>query len=1525
MVDKPSYGRFLSSARFFGTLALVRPTPVSMEGLFQSMATSKTVCAAICAGIALFAIESLQAAPRQVFQNHVPRAVAESRGLGPVSQMARLELTIGLPLRNRDELDRILDELSDPQSPNYRRYLSASEFAERFGPAQEDYDKLIVFLQANGFAISGTHPNRMILNVSGSVSAIERTFHLGMRAWMHKTRGQFFAPDRDPSLDFEVSVLDITGLDNFVLPTPMDVKATPLNSATPFVSGSGPAGLFIGKDFRAAYAPGVTRTGAGQTIGLIEFDGFYAADVQANFQHAGLSPSPVQTVLLDGFNGSAGGSNIEVILDIMMAAYMAPGATIVVYEGYNWNNILNRMATDNIAKQLSCSWGFSPINATTEQIFKQMIAQGQSFLQASGDSGAYSGWIMPPSDNPNVTVVGGTALSTAGPGGQWLSESTWGGSGGGVSTTYVIPNYQQGMNFASLGGSNTMRNIPDVALTAAIQMYLIYNNGQQVSVGGTSAAAPLWGGFIALANEQAAASGKPPVGFLNPAIYALGKGANYARDLHDITIGSNGFGAIPGFDLATGWGTPFGQPLIDDLTSIAGAPTFVLSAPPIAVTIGSSATATIQITAQNGFSGSVNLSLSGLPSGVTGTFGAISPSGASALTLIASSGAASGTYTLPIQGVSGAITSSVGLSLQVTKAPVYTLTTSAAALTVAPGSTGTATITVAPANGFNSPVSLTISSLPAGVTASFNPASTSTASTLGFVATAGATVGTSTVMVTGKSGTLAATVAIALTIAPPASFSLTTSASAVSVVPGASVTGTITVTPKNGFTGKVTLTTSGLPSGVTASFNPATTATTSVVTFIATAATAPGTSTVTVAGSSGITSTAVTLSLTVKGAPGFTLAPAPAALSITQGTSASSTITVAPLNGFAGLATLTVAGLPGGVTAAFSPASTSSTSKLTLTAAALAAAGSATLTIKGTSGAISAQTALVVTVAAAPSFKLSSSTSNVKVAAGSTGTTIINVAPQGGFAGSVALAATGLPTGITASFNPATTKTTSSLTLTASSSTVAKASTFTIMGTSGTLTVPLTMTVTVTPPPDFTLTLSPASLNVMQGGKGASAIAVTAINGFTGNVMLSVSGLPNGVTSSFGTLSNPGLLIGTFAVSNTAVAATSKVTVTATAGSLIRSAVLNLTVVAPTVGTASVDLSPFYNVSASAVDNVPFTDGGLDALGRSYSGVLLGSSQSVGGTVFGLGPMGVSDAVSGQTVMLPASQFSTLRLLATGVNGNQAGQAVIVTYTDGTTTSVTQGFSDWYTPNNYPGESKAVTMNYRDNSTGTRDGRIFYLYGYSFNLDSAKTVKSIALPKNRNVIVLAINLVSSPSLAVATQVDLSNAFNGIGIISDGKLFAGGLDGVGYAYSGSLLLGNPTFNSVQFRLAPTDTANVVSGATSAIALPGGKYSGLAVLATAVNGAQLSQTFQVGYSDGSSSTFTQNVSEWFIPNSYAGEFTALTMPYRNAAAGTRDNRKFALYQYTFPLNSSKTVTSIVLPANKNVKVFAITLKP
>src|ERR1700722_18593982 len=270
--------------------------------------------------ILLLSVATAQAAGRQLLQGHVPDAVRESTIMGRVPPATQMRLAVGLPLRNRAELDKLLNQLADPSSPEFRHYLPPAQFAERFGPSEEDYQALAASMRANGLSVTGTHPNRTILDVSGTVAEIESTFHVNMMYWSHPTRGTFFAPDREPSVDAGVTILDITGLDNFVVPRPMDLKSHPLAGARPLITtGSGRDGVFSGNDFRAAYAPGVTLNGAGQSVGLFELDGFYASDVQANFKEAGLPPVPVRTVLLDGVSGTPGSGNVEVTLDIMMA------------------------------------------------------------------------------------------------------------------------------------------------------------------------------------------------------------------------------------------------------------------------------------------------------------------------------------------------------------------------------------------------------------------------------------------------------------------------------------------------------------------------------------------------------------------------------------------------------------------------------------------------------------------------------------------------------------------------------------------------------------------------------------------------------------------------------------------------------------------------------------------------------------------------------------------------------------------------------------------------------------------------------------------------------------------------------------------------------------------------------------------------------------------------------------------------------------------------------------------------------
>ena len=485
---------------------------------------------------------------------------------------------MGLPLRNHAELEHLLHDLYDPANPAFRKYLTPSQFAERFAPTERDYQAVADFAAAHSLTVTGTHPNRTLLNVNGSVADIEKAFHVRMGVYQHPAEARtFYAPDADPSVDLPVPILSIQGLDNFALPHPMDLTtAFDSTNAPGSASGSGPFGYFLGRDFRAAYAPGVSLNGRGQSIGLLELDGYFPFDI-AEYEFLAKLPNVTLTnILLDGVNGTPGGNEVEVALDIEMAISMAPGVSkVLVYEGTSPDDILNRMATDNSASQLSCSWGFVPeVDATRDQIYEQFAAQGQTMFQSSGNNGAYPGAPQSPSDDPNLTVVGGTLLTTSGAGGPWLAETAWSGSGGGSSTNFPLPAWQQGLSTSANQGSPLFRNIPDVAAVAGVSIWLIAFDGQQGPVGGTSAAAPLWAGFAAMANQQAAALGKPPIGFINPILYAIGRSAFYPSAFHDILTGNNtnpssptNFFAGPGYDLCSGWGTPGGSNLINALVT----------------------------------------------------------------------------------------------------------------------------------------------------------------------------------------------------------------------------------------------------------------------------------------------------------------------------------------------------------------------------------------------------------------------------------------------------------------------------------------------------------------------------------------------------------------------------------------------------------------------------------------------------------------------------------------------------------------------------------------------------------------------------------------------------------------------------------------------------------------------------------------------------------------------------------------------------------------------------------------------
>jgi hypothetical protein len=739
---------------------------------------------AVCLVLFFFLTSSLHAQQRQSLKagGYAP---ADAKLLGRLPSSRRLNLTISLPLCNQEQLTALLRQLYDPSSPNYRHFLTVQQFTEQFGPSVADYQQVIGFAQSNGLTVQRTFPNRLVLSVSGSVASINRAFQVTMQSYQHPTESRtFYAPDVEPTVDSGLPVLSVDGLSTFNLPRPMLKRANPNESVHSNTTGSGPGGEFLGSDMRTAYGGGTALNGSGQAIGLIELGPYRLPDVLNYFSSLSQPLNvPIVNELLDvdgvcsGSPSNGGCDDGEEVIDIQQAISMAPDASaLIVYEGYGSGSsaltAYTQAATDNVVKQMSISFGWSGTPGSEpayEQVFQELAAQGQSSFVATGDAGANVGGVGYPGNSTYITGAGGTDLTTNGAGGAWQSETGWIGSGGGWNTESPIPTYQSPVINSSNGGDPSYRNIPDVSAEANTDNYFCANGSCQGGIGGTSLAAPRWAGFVALINQQSAANAtaagsNATLGFLNPTIYTVGQDASYANTFHDIISGDNangtactpatlgcladgvqGFNAVTGFDLVTGWGSPNGPSLFDALFPASTNPNFSMSATPavLNLTPGGGGTSSIAVSGLHSFNAGTNLTVTipGAPSGVTATLSASSiPAGGApvTLTVATTSATAGGTSVVVITGTSGALTQTTYVTLAL---PAFVGLTSkpAAGVSVNQGGTTTGTITIYGINGFNGNVSLAASGLPSGVTASFAPAGATT-SMVTFTATSTASL-----------------------------------------------------------------------------------------------------------------------------------------------------------------------------------------------------------------------------------------------------------------------------------------------------------------------------------------------------------------------------------------------------------------------------------------------------------------------------------------------------------------------------------------------------------------------------------------------------------------------------------------------------------------------------------------------------------------------------------------------------------------------------------------------------------------
>jgi subtilase family serine protease len=695
--------------------------------------------------VATLSIATLNSQAQTALTRHVRDAVQNGKAqrIGPLPSSQTISLDIVLPLRNQAGLESLLQQLYDPASASYHQFLTVEEFTERFGPTQQDYDSVVNWAVANGLTVSGSAPNRLNVHVTGTVANVQSAFHVRMNSYQHDTENRaFFAADREPTVDLPISLWHVSGLDNYSLPHPAGLSRNANPNAQPRATiGSGPSASFLGSDMRAAYYGGAL-TGTGQSVGLLEYYGTDLADLNTYFTNAKQTNNvPITLLSTDGTSTSCVYPNCddtEQTLDITQAIGMAPGlSSLVVYVGSSDSSIFNSMASRSpLPSQLSSSWTWSPADPSTDlPYFQEFAAQGQNLFQAAGDSNAWkTSSTIYPADSVYLTSVGGTDLNTGGAAGAWSSETAWSDSGGGISPNrFTIPSWQTAAAATCSSCSKTYRNGPDVSANANFTFYVCADQTTCTanSYGGTSFAAPMWAGYLALVNQQAKLNGATKgVGFINPSLYTIGAGSSYGSDFHDITSGSNGYSATTGYDLVTGWGSPNGSGLIN---ALGGPPSttasFSLSASPNAVSVvrGSSGTSSITSAIYNSFSSAVALSASGQPAGVTVGFNppsiASPGSGSSTVTFTVASTTATGTYTITIIGKGGGSTETTTVSLTVTApaSPAFTISVSPTSGYLYQNQSGYVVVTTAVSGGFNSAISLSASALPSGVTGSFSP------------------------------------------------------------------------------------------------------------------------------------------------------------------------------------------------------------------------------------------------------------------------------------------------------------------------------------------------------------------------------------------------------------------------------------------------------------------------------------------------------------------------------------------------------------------------------------------------------------------------------------------------------------------------------------------------------------------------------------------------------------------------------------------------------------------------------------
>ncbi|MDR3577896.1 MAG: S53 family peptidase [Anaerolineaceae bacterium] len=519
----------------------------------------------------------MPAKPKRIAISGSERApLPGARAVGAVPDDERFEVTVRV--RPKSPLDPSAAKVNADVLPKDRRYMSRQDFAKEHGADPADMNKVTAFAQSHGLVVVQSSPDRRSIVLSGTAAAFSAAFGVKLEQFEHDQgtfRGRSGALTIPSDLDGIIE--GVFGLDDRPQARP-HFQCRPA-SIKPMAAG---AASFTPPQLAKLYDFPAGLDGTGECIAIIELGGGYrTADIKTYFKGLGLPVPKVKTVRVDGAKNhptTPDGADGEVMLDIEVAAAIAPKSSIVVYFAPNTDqgflDAVTQALHDNTNKPsvISISWGGPEASWTSQsmtqydQAFQTAAALGVTICVAAGDNGSSDGetdgavHVDFPASSPNVLACGGTELFASGS--SISNETVWNenansATGGGYSSNFPLPDYQK-----SLKTPVAFRGVPDVAGDADPNSgYQVRVDGQNMVIGGTSAVAPLWAGLIALLNQKLGTS----VGFLNPLLYGSLSGKSL---FNDITSGNNGaYAAGPGWDACTGWGSPDGSKL---LAALAG-------------------------------------------------------------------------------------------------------------------------------------------------------------------------------------------------------------------------------------------------------------------------------------------------------------------------------------------------------------------------------------------------------------------------------------------------------------------------------------------------------------------------------------------------------------------------------------------------------------------------------------------------------------------------------------------------------------------------------------------------------------------------------------------------------------------------------------------------------------------------------------------------------------------------------------------------------------------------------------------